>query len=311
MLTAQLALVRPKTNFKTYLTDLIILTKSKVVRLMILTTMVGMLFAPNHTYQLSTIIGSLFGITCAACAAGMLNQILETNIDKNMNRTQNRPLVQNRISPLRATWGCIGLSILSILCLSLFANLLTLFLTAFSMLGYSWFYTQILKPNTSQNIVIGGLFGAMPPLLGYSALTNTIDAAPLILVSIIYTWTPPHFWCLALTKRDEYQKNNLPMLPVTHGVSYTKTSILSYGIFLIICTQLLFLIEACTHFYFIGANILNILFMLQLIKVYHSNDNKTYMKGFIFSNLYLTLLFTIMILDLIWQALNPPLNMLI
>ena len=168
------------------------------------------------------------GIAFAAFASGMLNQILEQDIDKKMRRTQNRPLAQNRISSSNAIKACIGFSILSCIILILFTNQLTLYLTALSMLGYSWFYTRVLKPNTSQNIVIGGLFGAMPPLLGYCALTNEITAPPLIMVAIIYTWTPPHFCCIALTKVDEYQENNIPMLPVTHGIHYTKVSILTY-----------------------------------------------------------------------------------
>jgi protoheme IX farnesyltransferase len=275
---------------------------------MLFTSTVGMLIAPYKSWQIQNILGGLLGIAFAAFAAGILNQILEQDIDKKMRRTQNRPLAKNRISSSSAIKTCIGFSFLSSIILISFTNLLTLSLTAFSMIGYSWFYTQILKPNTSQNIVIGGLFGAMPPLLGYCALTNEITAPPLVLVAIIYTWTPPHFWCLALTKIDEYQHSNLPMLPVTHGIHYTKISILAYAVLLIICTQMLFLIGTCNYVYWILVNILNLLFVSRLIKVYHQDQPSVYMKSFIFSNIYLAALFTVIILDLLWQSLNVPLS---
>ncbi len=308
MLTSQLALVLPKAKLKSLLKDLLVLSKSRVVRLMLFTSTVGMLIAPYEKWQVPNILGGLIGIAFAAFASGILNQILEQDIDKKMRRTQNRPLAQNRISSSNAIKACMGCSILSCIILISFTNQLTLYLTAFSMLGYSWFYTQVLKPNTSQNIVIGGLFGAMPPLLGYCALTNEITAPPLILVAIIYTWTPPHFWCLALTKVDEYQENHIPMLPVTHGIHYTKVSILTYAVLLTLCTQMLFLIGTCHYLYWILANFFNLLFVSKLITVYHQDEPSVYMQGFIFSNFYLAAIFAAIILDLLWQSLSVLLN---
>jgi protoheme IX farnesyltransferase len=283
--------------------DLRTLVKSKVVQLMLLTTLVGMLFTPPIFWNYTAAIAGMIGIACAAYSAGILNQILEKNLDQQMQRTQRRPLAKGSIRMTHASILCAALALTSILILYRYTNLLTLLLTSISMLGYSWFYTQILKPNTSQNIVIGGLFGALPPLLGWSALTNTISAQPLVLVAIIYTWTPPHFWCLALTKIDDYQKANLPMLPNTHGVEYTKISILCYSVLLMICTQLPFLLHMVSIYSWLLINILNATLVYMVYQVYTHDSPKVFLRGFLFSNLYLATLFMIMTCDRLWHIL--------
>lgn len=264
---------------------------------MLLTALTGMSLTPSIYWDPYTIFFGLLGIGLAASSAGMLNQILEVGLDTQMHRTRSRPLVQQKNLHQHAKQLCFFLALSSAIILISFTNLLTVILTSIAMLGYSWFYTQILKPNTSQNIVIGGLFGAMPPLLGWCALEGSISYQPLILVTIIYTWTPPHFWCLALAKLEDYQRNQIPMLPVIYGTPYTQTHIICYSILLILITQLPYLTQMSGVFYAITANLANIYLMRKMIQVRNSKNPKIYLSGFLASNFYLAALFLIIMID--------------
>lgn len=289
-----IALKKPQTTFTNNLAKL---CKWRVVCLMLVTAVVGMSLAPSNYWRYDLCLFGILGIGLAACAGGICNQILEQHIDAKMRRTQHRPLVKDQISPQAASLIFLIFVLLSAGILFYFVNPLTFYLTFLTMFGYSIIYTKILKPNTYQNIVIGGVFGAMPPLLGWTSLTGSISIQPIILVAIIYTWTPSHFWALSLTKIDDYKKTSLPMLPVTHGIPCTQLHIIAYTILLIIVTQLPIIVNLSGVFYGVGANILNIWLFSSMWQVYMDPAPVTCMRAFKRSNFYLMGLFLIMFLD--------------
>jgi protoheme IX farnesyltransferase len=278
------------------------LCKPRVVMLMILTAMVGMCLATNHL-PLTTFLFANLGIALGAGAAAAINHAADQQIDKHMKRTQHRPLVTGKLSTYQSLVFAAVLSIGSMLILTTFVNGLTAILTLLSLIGYGGIYTFLLKHATPQNIVIGGIAGASPPLLGWTAMTGHITAEPLLLVLIIFIWTPPHFWALAIDRAEDYAKANVPMLPFTHSVAYTKLNILLYTILLTCVTVLPFTIGMSGWYYLIGVMTINLRFLYWCIKLFISTDPKVPFNTFKYSIYYLSLLFFFLLMD---HYLNLP-----
>jgi protoheme IX farnesyltransferase len=221
--------------------DYLELTKPKVSLLIVFTAIVGMVLASPRWIPLQALILGSIGIALASGSAAAFNHILDQRIDAQMLRTRRRPLPTGHLQEKHAVLFAVSLAMASMVILALGVNLLTAVLTFCSIIGYAMVYTLWLKRATPQNIVIGGAAGAAPPVLGWAAVTNSIDPHALILFLIVFTWTPPHFWALAIARRDDYAKAGIPMLPVTHGVPYTRVQIVLYTILLILTTLLPFL----------------------------------------------------------------------
>ena len=211
--------------------------------------------------DLSKVIFGIFGIALIASSSAVINQILDVEIDSKMARTKNRPLVKGEISATNAKVFSGVLLVSGTILLSIFNNVLTLSLTLLTWAFYSFFYTKILKFAGTQNIVIGGLAGAMPPLLGWTAITNSIDALPLLMVLIIFIWTPPHFWALSINRKEDYVAANIPMMPVIKGTEYTKLQIALYSVLLAVISIFPFATGYLGGFYFISATVLNAAFI--------------------------------------------------
>lgn len=240
---------------------------------------------------------STLGIGLASSAGAVINQLVEWESDAQMARTEGRPLPQGRVTQQNAFIFAILLASASMFILTAWINTLTAILTFASMIGYAVVYTMYLKKATPQNIVIGGLAGATPPLLGWTSVTNSVDAEALLMVLIIFTWTPPHFWALAIHRRDDYAKVNLPMLPVTHGVEFTKYAILGYTILMILVTVLPYLAYMRGLIYLIAALLLGGYFMYMVLKLMFAEQSNTAIKTFVYSINYLMLLFVAMVVD--------------
>jgi len=274
------------------------LCKPKVVALLLLTSIVGVVLAsPPGEISLFILIVSTIGIGMGAAAGAVINQVVEQESDARMARTENRPLPQGKVSQQNAFIFAVLLAAGSVFILTGFINVLTAVLTFASMIGYAVIYTMYLKKATPQNIVIGGLAGATPPLLGWVSVTNSMDPHGILLVLIIYTWTPPHFWALAIHRRDDYAKVNLPMLPVTHGVQFTKYSILGYTILMIMATIFPYLIRMFGLIYLASALILGTYFLYMVLRLMFAEKEKTAIKTFVYSINYLMLLFVSMVVD--------------
>ena len=218
--------------------DYYVLTKPGVVQLLVFTAIVGMFLATPGMVPWDILIAGSFGIGLAAAAGAVVNQVLDQRIDAQMARTRNRPLPQGRVSERDALAFAMGLGLAGLAVLVLFVNALTAALTFLSLIGYAVVYTVYLKRATPQNIVIGGAAGAAPPVLGWVAVTNAVDPHALLLFLIIFTWTPPHFWALAIARRTDYERADIPMLPVTHGEELTKSFVVYYTILLLLVTVL-------------------------------------------------------------------------
>lgn len=272
------------------------LCKPRVVALMLLTSIVGMLLATDEIPWRVLLLGTL-GIGLSAGAGGVLNQLIDRHIDGVMGRTKKRPLPAGVISPKKAGIFAFCLSLIGMSILVLFVNTLTAILTFITLVGYAFIYTIFLKRTTPQNIVIGGLAGATPPLLGWTAVTNAIDPSILLLVLLIFTWTPPHFWALAIARYEEYQKAEIPMLPVTHGIPFTKLCILLYTILMIVISILPYLVNLSGIIYLIGALVLGAIFLIKSITLYKSNSPEVAMSTFYYSIFYLMVLFFIILID--------------
>lgn len=273
------------------------LCKPRVVLLMLLTVVVGMYLATSGWVSLSLLVASLLGIGLCAGSAAAINHLVDKRIDSIMARTKKRPVASGQVSVYQALWfalimGTIGLTILVV-----FVNWLTAVLTFSTLIGYAGIYTGYLKRATSQNIVIGGLAGAAPPLLGWTSVTNQLDPQALLLVLIIFIWTPPHFWALAIYRYDEYQHAQIPMLPVTHGIQFTKLNVLLYTILLVVVSVLPFVIGMSGLFYLIGALVLGARFLFWASKLYHTEKPVVAMQTFRFSIVYLMLLFVFLLVD--------------
>ena len=274
------------------------LCKPKVVALLLLTSIVGVVLAsPPYEISLFILIMSSLGIGLAAAAGAAINQIVERENDSRMARTEGRPLPQGKVTQQNAFIFAVMLAAASVFILTAWINVLTAVLTFASMIGYAVVYTMYLKKATPQNIVIGGLAGATPPLLGWTSVTNSIDPHGLLLVLIIYTWTPPHFWALAIHRRDDYARVNLPMLPVTHGVEFTKFSIFAYTILMILATVFPYLIRMFGLIYLISALVLGAYFLYMVLHLMFAEKEKTAIKTFVYSINYLMLLFIAMVVD--------------
>jgi protoheme IX farnesyltransferase len=274
------------------------LCKPKVVALLLLTSIVGVVLAsPPGEMSLFILVFSTLGIGLAAAAGAVINQVVERENDARMARTEGRPLPQGRVTQQNAFIFAVMLAAASVFILTAWINVLTAVLTFASMIGYAVVYTMYLKKATPQNIVIGGLAGATPPLLGWTSVTNSIDPYGLLLVLIIYTWTPPHFWALAIHRRDDYAKVNLPMLPVTHGIEFTKYSILGYTILIILVTIFPYLIGMRGLIYLVAALLLGGYFLYMVLLLMFTERHNIAIKTFVYSINYLMLLFIAMVVD--------------
>ena len=273
------------------------LCKPNVVYMMLICAFVGMLLAEESVSSFGYLFVSLTGIACCAASAAAVNQVIDRNTDASMTRTDQRPLPQGELSPTHASVFALIIGIFGALILYLYVNTLTMILTLASLVGYAFIYTVYLKRATPQNIVIGGLAGAAPPLLGWSSISNTIDPYALLLVLIIFVWTPPHFWALAIYRKDEYAKESIPMLPVTHGVTFTKLQIVLYTIILFIVSMLPYVVLMSGEIYLFSALILSTIFLYYSINLYFSNDEEDAMKTFQFSIYYIFLIFLALLID--------------
>ena len=280
-------------SWKNYLT----LCKPNVVAEMMFTAVVGMLLAVPGMPPLEPFIYGSIGIALAASSAAAINHFIDRKADALMSRTENRPLPTGNLSTINVLSFAAILGISAMLILVFLVNSLTAILTFLSLFGYAIIYTLYLKRATPQNIVIGGLFGATPPLLGWCAMTGEVHPHALLLALIIYVWTPPHFWALAIARREEYAKVNIPMLPVTHGPAFTRLQIFLYTILLLIVTLLPYLTQMSGLLYLVSAVLLYIIFIYYAVQMMRKKDNKTAMKTFIYSIVYITLLFAALLID--------------
>lgn len=273
------------------------LGKWRVTSLMLITVWVGMSLAASKPISLQLSLFTLLGIGLVAISAGSLNHLLEYRLDSLMTRTERRPLPQKKISARHVLVFSLATSLLGLVIVKLASNLLTCFLSFLSLIVYSFIYTLYLKKHTTQNIVIGGLAGATPPLLGWTAVTGNIDPGGLILVLIIFIWTPPHFWSLAIARHTDYAKSNIPMLPVTHGIAFTKQQILLYTLLLTGISLLPFSIGMSGYFYLFAALLLNIGFIVAAANLLKQTKATTAIKTFHYSNFYLLMLFACLFMD--------------
>ncbi|HSW92728.1 MAG TPA: heme o synthase [Gammaproteobacteria bacterium] len=273
------------------------LCKPRVVMLMILTSIVGMCLASSSSLSVMTLIFGNLGIALVAGAAAALNHVADQHIDKMMQRTKHRPIVQGKISTRNSLIFATVICFFGMVILLTFTNVLTAVLTFLSLMGYAVCYTLYLKHATPQNIVIGGIAGAVPPLLGWTAVTGSISPEALLLVLIIYVWTPPHFWALAIHRYEDYSRANVPMLPNTHGIPFTKLNIVLYTILLMIATSLPFLIGMAGLIYFAGVTLANLVFLFYVIRLFLSENKKHAMATFKYSIYYLGILFLLLLID--------------
>ena len=277
--------------------DYLELTKPRVVALMILTAVIGMCMAVPGLVPWQPLVFGNLGIALCAGAAAAINHIVDERIDQQMARTQARPVATGRISQQDATLFAFALATLGVTVLVLWVNVLTAVLTVASLIGYAFVYTMYLKRATPQNIVIGGLAGAAPPLLGWTAVTGELHGHALLLVLIIFAWTPPHFWALAIHRRDEYASVGIPMLPVTHGTRFAALHILLYTIIMFLVTLLPFATRMSGPLYLAGAVLLGSVFIYWAIEIVRGKNDKAPMETFKYSITYLLMLFVIMLAD--------------
>ncbi|MGD8926250.1 MAG: heme o synthase [Thioalkalispiraceae bacterium] len=273
------------------------LCKPKVVFLIVFTAIVGMFLAVPGFPDLAKLLFGTLGIGLAAASAAAINQVVDQKVDADMQRTSQRPIPTGHLSNRHALIFAFILGVIAMFILVVLVNMLTAILTFLSLIGYAVIYTMFLKRATPQNIVIGGAAGAAPPVLGWTAITGEIDPNSLWLFLIIFAWTPPHFWALAIHRRDEYAKVDIPMLPVTHGIEFTRLHVLLYTIILIIVTIFPYLVKMTGSFYLIGTLILDGIFLFYVVKLQRSLKGGIAMKTFGFSIIYLILLFAVLLID--------------
>jgi len=274
------------------------LTKPRVVMLIVFTAIVGMFVSvPGWPGAMPLLFGTL-GIGLAASSAAVFNHVLDARIDIQMMRTRGRPLPQGKLTEKAALSFASVLCVISMIILWFIVNPLTAVLTFFSLIGYAVVYTVWLKRATPQNIVIGGAAGAAPPILGWTAVTNEIHSGALLLFLIVFVWTPPHFWALAIARKEEYAKVDIPMLPVTHGEAYTRLNILLYTILLALVTLMPYLIRMSGLIYLVSAIVLDIVFLYYAVRMYRvPSDEALPMETFKFSISYLGFLFAAILVD--------------
>ncbi len=277
--------------------DYLEITKPKVVLLLVFTALVGMALAVPAWLPLQESVFGLLGIGMAASSAAAINHVIDQKSDAIMKRTSNRPIPQGALSTRQCLVFALLLGGLAMLILVTLVNLLTAVLTFLSLIGYAVIYTVYLKRATPQNIVIGGAAGAMPPVLGWAAVTNEVTAGALLLFLIVFIWTPPHFWALAIHRRDDYAKVDIPMLPVTHGIAFTRVQIMLYTVLLCIISIFPYLIQMSGLLYLVGAIVLGAMFLFHAWKLFDEKAERQPMRTFVFSINYLMWLFGIMLVD--------------
>ena len=283
--------------------DYLELTKPRVVALMILTSVIGMMLAVPGMVPLDALIFGNLGIALCAGSAAAINHLVDRQVDLKMARTRNRPVATGRVDPVPASLFAFVIGAIGTYILVAYVNMLTAVLTILSLVGYAVVYTLWLKRATPQNIVIGGLAGAAPPLLGWTAVTGEIHPHALLLVLIIFAWTPPHFWALAVHRLDDYREAKIPMLPVTHGEKYTKLNILLYTLIMFAVTLLPFVFGMFSWIYLAGAVVLGGVFLYWSIIMIVGKNPEAGMSTFKYSILYLMLLFVVMLAD---HYILPP-----
>ena len=282
------------------------LTKPNVVALIVFTAVVGMFLAVDGLPPArQAIIGSI-GIWLASASAAAINHLLDARIDALMARTSHRPLPTGQLSPRQVLVFALSIGALSMLLLVAFVNVLTAVLTFFALIGYAVIYTMFLKRATPQNIVLGGAAGAAPPVLGWAAVTGDVHPYALLLFLIIFIWTPPHFWALAIYRREDYARAAVPMLPITHGVEYTRWHVLFYTILLVLVTLLPYLTGMTGLIYLGGATVLGAGFMYYAIRLLNPPNEQFAMETFRYSIIYLMALFAFLLVD---HYLSPPVPM--
>ena len=277
--------------------DYLELTKPRVVALMILTSVIGMLLATPGVPGWQVLLYGNLGIALLAGAAAVVNHVVDQKIDTVMARTRKRPVATGKISPADAIVFAALLASVGMVILIWQVNQLTAWLTLASLVGYAGVYTLYLKRATPQNITIGGLAGAMPPLLGWTAVTGQVDGHALLLVLIIFAWTPPHFWALAIHRKEEYAKAGIPMLPVTHGNKYTELHILLYTLILLAVSLLPFVTGLSGVIYLAGALVLGLRFLHYAIRLLRGDDRRVALATFKYSITYLMALFVVLLVD--------------
>lgn len=277
--------------------DYLEMCKPRVVLLMLLCALVGMFLATPGMVDVAVIVYGLVGIALVAGSAAVVNHLADAHIDARMSRTKDRPVATGRVGVNQAIVFSAIIGIAGMLILWFGTNPLTAWLNLASWVGYGLIYTFYLKRATPQNIVIGGLFGAAPPLFGWTAVTNSVDAGGLLLVLIIFAWTPPHFWALALDRKDEYAKAGVPMLPVTHGESFTRLHILLYTVILVLASVMPFVIGMSGWLYLVGALALGAGFLYWSLVLLVNRSRRAPMQTFRYSIVYLGLLFTLLLVD--------------
>ncbi|MGB5591459.1 MAG: heme o synthase [Gammaproteobacteria bacterium] len=279
------------------ISDYLGLCKLKVVSLIVFTAIVGMFLAVPGMPPLDKLLLGSIGIALAAASAAAINHVLDARIDAVMKRTRRRPLPTGQLTETEALIFAFALGLVSMIILASFVNPLTAVLTFFSLIGYAVVYTVWLKRATPQNIVIGGAAGAAPPVLGWTAITGDIHAHALLLFLIVFTWTPPHFWALAIARKDDYAKVSIPMMPVTHGVEFTRLQILYYTVLLIIVSLLPYLTGMSGLVYLAGALIFGGVFLYYAIAMRFSERPELPMKTFAYSITYLMGVFAALLVD--------------
>jgi len=277
--------------------DYLELCKPKVVLLLVFTAIVGMLLSTPGFVPVTEFVFGTLGIGLASASAAAINHIIDHRVDALMARTKNRPLPKGNLSLTQCLVFALSIGVLSMVLLVLWVNVLTAVLTFLSLIGYAVIYTLFLKRATPQNIVIGGAAGAMPPVLGWAAITGDVAAESLLLFLIIFTWTPPHFWALAIHRKSDYAKVDIPMLPVTHGEKFTRLHVLLYTILMVLVTILPYLIGMTGILYLLGAVGLGAGFLFSAVKMLDENRKDQPMKTFVYSINYLMALFAVLLVD--------------
>jgi protoheme IX farnesyltransferase len=273
------------------------LTKPRVTQLAVFCAVIGMFLATDELPSWRVVVAATFGIWLLAGAAFAVNCLAEREIDARMARTARRPMAQGEISVMQTAVFSTVIGGLGMWILYALVNPLTMWLTFVTFVGYAVIYTMILKPATPQNIVIGGLSGAMPPALGWAAVANDVPMQAWLLVMIIFIWTPPHFWALAMYRRDDYAKSGLPMLPVTHGMTFTGFHVWLYSIALAATTLLPFAVKMSGLIYLVSAVALNVVFLWHSWRVHRHYTDLVARKAFTWSIIYLSLLFAALLVD--------------
>jgi protoheme IX farnesyltransferase len=273
------------------------LTKPRVVSLIVFTAVIGMLLAAPTLPPAAVLLPATLGIALVAGAAAAFNCLVEQKIDAAMARTRARPTVMGTITPAQILLASGGVGGLGLAILWHAVNPLTAWLTLATFVGYAVIYTVILKPATPQNIVIGGASGAMPPVLGWAAVTGDVTFQPLLLFLIIFAWTPPHFWALALYRRNEYARAGVPMLPVTHGEAYTRLHLLLYTLLMVATTLLPFATGMAGYFYLGAALVLDLVFLAYAVAIWRRYSDALARRTFAYSIFYLAMLFAALMVD--------------